>query len=76
MKKFDKLDKIKMARRVALTLAALCALVTFAACKHSTDDDSGKTTYYTVTFEANGGSDVPAQTVGSGTTATEPAAPK
>ena len=38
MKKFDKLDKIKMARRVALTLAALCALVMFAACKHPTND--------------------------------------
>ncbi|MBQ9238078.1 MAG: SUMF1/EgtB/PvdO family nonheme iron enzyme, partial [Treponema sp.] len=91
MNKFDKLNtglfaeqrtrfrtsatRTRHALSAMLTLAALCALVTFAACKHPTND-SGKTTYYTVTFEANGGSDVPAQTVASGTTATKPSTPK
>ena len=58
--------------RMFATLALGAALAMgFASCETETDDP----TYYTVTFDSDGGSDVASQIVESGKTASKPAAP-
>lgn len=66
--------KTKRPRIVALILALAAALMLGAGCKNSAEDDPDPV-YYTVTFDAKGGSFVPAQVVESGKTATKPTDP-
>ncbi len=63
---------------IAVLMAALCS-VAFVGCGDPADkkhEHEGGAQYYKVTFVANGGSSVAAQTVKSGETATVPTAPK
>ena len=62
---------MKKLARYLLLLAAMGLGFAFASCK--TDDDD--TTYYTVSFNSNGGTEVKSQKVESGKKATKPANP-
>lgn len=68
---FKKIAKISTA-----VVCAAAFTISFAACGGGNNDDAPATTTYTVTFESNGGSDVAAQTVNSGETATRPEDPQ
>ena len=65
-----RLNALKGRAWAACLLTAL--LFAFAAC---TEDDEKETMYYAVTFNSQGGSAVPAQTVEEGGLAEEPTAP-
>lgn len=62
---------------VSIGTAALCIIpVSFSLTACGGGDDGGTTaTYYTVSFESNGGTSVSSQSVESGSTATKPADP-
>ena len=65
-----------MKRPCKTVLCALAAVLMFGvSCESDSDDSSNYITYYTVTFNSKGGSNVPTQTVESGKTAVEPRSP-
>ena len=63
---------MKKLARYLLLLAAMGLGFAFASCKADDDDD---TTYYTVSFNSNGGTEVTSQKVESGKKAAKPADP-
>ena len=63
---------MKKLARYLLLLAAMGLGFAFASCKADDDDEP---TYYTVSFNSNGGTDVTSQKVESGKKATKPADP-
>ena len=56
-------------------IAVLGSLFAFVSCKTETDSTETEPTYYTVTFDSAGGSEVAPQTIESGKTVTKPAVP-
>lgn len=63
---------MKKLTKYALLLAAMVMGFAFISCQHDSGDD---TTYYTVNFNSNGGTEVTSQKVESGKKATKPANP-
>ncbi len=63
---------MKKLTKYALLLAALAMGFAFTSCQQDSGDD---TTYYTVSFNSNGGTEVKSQKVESGKKATKPANP-
>ena len=58
--------------KIAALIAGVVLALGFASCKADTDDGS---TFYTVTFNSMGGTEVSSQSIESGNKATKPAAP-
>ncbi len=63
---------MKKYEKIAALIAGVVLALSFASCKVDTDDGS---TFYTVTFNSMGGTEVSSQSIASGNKATKPAAP-
>ena len=61
-------------RLLAVFVAVIMSVLVFS-CKTETDSTETEPTYYTVSFDSDGGTEVTSQTVESGKTATKPANP-